>query len=59
MVDLYTALQLCGEDAYVIQINGSEYTPKQIREQFDMRKTKVYKIRFDLWNECLEFVTSK
>ena len=55
MIDLYTALQLC-EDAYIIRISGIEYTPKQIREQFDMRETKVSKIRLDLWDECLEFV---
>lgn len=56
MIDLAEAVKLCESEDYII-INGSEYTPKQIKEKFDMRKIKVTKIRFDRWNDCIEFIT--
>ena len=54
MVDLYTALKLCSNEDY-IRIYGQEYTPKHIRETFDLRKVKVSKIYFDRWHGCMVF----
>ena len=54
MIDLYTALKLCSEEAY-IRLNGTEYTTEEMTKKFDLRKIKVKKIYFDRWHGCLTF----
>ena len=54
MIDLYTALKLCSCEEYIV-IYGEEYTHKQIKEKFDLRKIKVKKIFFDRWHDCMHF----
>lgn len=54
MIDLYTALKLCKNEEY-IRIFDTEYTHKQIIQNYDLRNTKVTNIYFDRWNNCLTF----
>lgn len=56
MIDLYTALKLCSEEAY-ISLNGDEYTPEEMVKKLDLRKIKVKKIYFDRWHGVLRFET--
>lgn len=56
MVDLYTALKLCSEEAY-ISLDGDEYTPEEMVKKLDLRKIKVKKIYFDRWHDVLRFET--
>lgn len=58
MVDLYTALKLCSNEDYIM-IYGQEYTPKHIRETFDLRAIKISKISFDRWHDCMRFEVEK
>ena len=54
MIDLYTALKLCSNEEYIM-LFGDEYTHKQIKEKFDLRRIKIKKIYFDRWNNVMRF----
>ena len=56
MIDLYTALKLCKDEEYIM-LYGDEYTHKQMKEKFDLRKIKVKKIYFDRWHGVMRFET--
>ena len=58
MIDLYTALKLCSGEP-IIKIDNTEYMFTDIPKKFDLRNTKVVKIYFDLWDECIVFKTVK
>lgn len=58
MIDLYTALKLFS-DTDRFELNGAEYSRKEIIEKFDLRKVKVKKISYNLWNEVTCFEIQK
>lgn len=56
MIDLYTALELCSKEDYIM-LYGAEYTKTQIVKKFDLRKIKVRKIYFNKRHNVMRFET--